>query len=447
MSTALSESDRSISKTGSMVNANSQFPLKVSINKRYLVKNDGKPFIWLGDTAWEIFHRCTREDAELYLKTRSEQGYTVIQGVVIAENGGITIPTPYGQLPFHNADPTKPNEEYFKHVDWVIEKADQYGITTALLPTWADKVGPKQWGTEFEIFNAENARIYGEYLGKRYKDKPVIWVIGGDRGVFDAQFPIWRAMVEGIKAGDGGKHLMTYHPPQMSSKYWPNEPWLDFHMIQSGHGRRDTANFDLITQDYQRKPTKPVIDGEPCYDDHPIKGKSDNGWFDCYDVRKAAYRAIFAGAFGHTYGCHGVWQFYHHDLVPKFRSPTRTPWKEAIHLPGAIQMGYLRKLIESRAFFSCVPDQGLLVDEGVDASHARATRAEDGSFAMIYYPRGEFRDINLSALKGQRFQISWFNPRNGTWTQGEVVSKSSKCRIGPNENKCEDWVLVIDSID
>ena len=37
--------------------------LAVSANKRFLVTADGKPFFWLGDTAWELFHRTTREEA------------------------------------------------------------------------------------------------------------------------------------------------------------------------------------------------------------------------------------------------------------------------------------------------------------------------------------------------------------------------------------------------
>ena len=41
----------------------------VSSNQRYLLK-DGKLFFWLGDTAWELFHRLTREEAEQYLKRR-----------------------------------------------------------------------------------------------------------------------------------------------------------------------------------------------------------------------------------------------------------------------------------------------------------------------------------------------------------------------------------------
>ena len=48
--------------------------LKVSDNHRFLVTESGQPFFWLGDTAWELFHRLKREDAELYLKNRAAKG-------------------------------------------------------------------------------------------------------------------------------------------------------------------------------------------------------------------------------------------------------------------------------------------------------------------------------------------------------------------------------------
>jgi hypothetical protein len=46
---------------------------------RYLVTERGEPFFYLGDTAWELFHRLTREEADLYLKDRAAKGFTVIQ--------------------------------------------------------------------------------------------------------------------------------------------------------------------------------------------------------------------------------------------------------------------------------------------------------------------------------------------------------------------------------
>ena len=55
----------------------------MSENGRYLVHADGKPFFWLGDTAWLLSQMTTREDADLYLKTRAQQGFTVIQAAVV----------------------------------------------------------------------------------------------------------------------------------------------------------------------------------------------------------------------------------------------------------------------------------------------------------------------------------------------------------------------------
>ena len=38
---------------------------KVSENSRFILR-DGKPFFWLGDTAWELFHRLSTKDATYY---------------------------------------------------------------------------------------------------------------------------------------------------------------------------------------------------------------------------------------------------------------------------------------------------------------------------------------------------------------------------------------------
>src|SRR5688500_10665924 len=150
--------------------ASAQHLLKVSDNHRYLVRENGKPFFYLGDTAWELFHRLNREEADRYLKDRADKGFTVIQAVVLAELDGLRDPNPYGHVPLLNEDPTKPNEEYFKHVDYIVNKAEQLGLYIGMLPTWGDKVFKNTWGTGPEIFNLQNARVFGEYVGRRYKN-------------------------------------------------------------------------------------------------------------------------------------------------------------------------------------------------------------------------------------------------------------------------------------
>src|SRR3954466_15094563 len=73
--------------------------LRVSENRRFLVTADGRPFFWLGDTAWELFHRLTREDAERYLQNRAGRRFTIVQAVALAEFDGLTQPNAYGHTP------------------------------------------------------------------------------------------------------------------------------------------------------------------------------------------------------------------------------------------------------------------------------------------------------------------------------------------------------------
>jgi len=136
--------------------------LKLSSDRHNLVTKDGKPFFWLGDTGWELFHRLDKQSAEAYFKKRSEQGFTVIQAVVLAELDGLHTPNANGDLPLMNDDPLKPNEPYFKYVDTLIELAGKSGLYIALLPTWGDKVFNNTWERGPEIYNTSNAYDYGK---------------------------------------------------------------------------------------------------------------------------------------------------------------------------------------------------------------------------------------------------------------------------------------------
>ncbi|MGC8989765.1 MAG: DUF4038 domain-containing protein, partial [Verrucomicrobiia bacterium] len=80
--------------------------LRVSQNHRFLVREDGRPFFWLGDTAWELFHRLNREEAIQYLDNRTRLGFTVVQAVALAELDGLNAPNPYGHRPLIDNDPT-----------------------------------------------------------------------------------------------------------------------------------------------------------------------------------------------------------------------------------------------------------------------------------------------------------------------------------------------------
>lgn len=419
--------------------------LKVSDNKRFLVYADGTPFFYLGDTAWELFHRLDRDEIEYYLQDRAAKSFTVVQAVVLAEHE-YDRPGPSGHLPLEDSDPARPVEGYFAHVDWVVRRANELGLTVGMLPTWGDKWN-KAWGAGPEIFTPENARAYGEFLGRRYADADLIWILGGDRPVeTETHRAIIEAMAQGLAEGDGGVHLRTFHPTgqQTSSRYFHADDWLDFNMYQTGH-TRDQANWRQIGEDYALVPPQPCLDAEPGYEDHPSGFDAKNGYLDDYNVRKAAYWAVFAGACGHTYGCHDIWQFLDPARFAPITTP-RTPWREALKLPGAGQMQHLRALVESRPFLKLVPDQGLIAgDPGDGPAHVQAARAEDGSYAYVYVPNGQSVTVRMGVLAGTQHDAHWYDPRTGAWHEiGRAPSTETRSFSPPTPGVWTDWVLVLD---
>jgi hypothetical protein len=425
--------------------------LKVSSNNRFLVYDDGKPFFYLGDTAWELFHRLTLKEADLYMEDRKKKGFTVLQAVVLAELNGIDEPNAFGHLPMKDHDPSKLNEAYFQDVDKIIQLAASKGLYIGLLPTWGDKVFKSSWGKGPEIFNNENIGSYGRFLGNRYRNqKNIIWILGGDRNPRnEGDVQIWNTLAKGIIEGVGkfAKPLITYHPQPKesggSSTWFHQEKWLSFNMIQTGHCK-DGTNYQKISYDYNLKPTKPIMDGEPLYEDHPICFDwQKNGFSVADDIRKLAYWQVFAGAFGHTYGCHAIWQFYSKGREP-VNAPQR-PWNEAINLPGSTQMGYVKKLMLSQSFLDRIPDQSLIHGENPNTSeYCSATRASDGHYAFIYTPTGKNLTVNTNSFKGTTIIAQWYNPRTGIFGQTAKKTKESQMSFSPpTSGNNLDWVLVL----
>lgn len=429
--------------------------LKLSPNRRFLVHDDGRPFFYLGDTAWELFHRLTLSEAERFLRDRAAKGFTVIQAVALAELDGLYTPNMQGDLPLFDHDPQRPNEAYFRHVDTVVEIAESLGLVIGMLPTWGDKWNRK-WGVGPEIFTPENAYAYGRFIGQRYAERPIIWIAGGDRPIENEQQRlVVRAMAEGLRAGDGGRHLIGFHTwgAHSSSEYVHDEPWLDLHMCQSGH-KRNRENWRFIEQDYARMPVRPVMDAEPGYEDSQEDIVNlDGGYLDDYDVRKSLYWAVFAGAHGHTYGCWPIWCMWQPGLPPTL---ARRPWYEAMHLPGSSQVGHARRLLLSRPFLERIPDQSLIrsdVDNGT--YHIRATRDANGSYAMVYIPAMRLPplgtenrtpaavEIDLTWLAGTHLNAWWFDPRTGiAQSLGRMPKQPSASFTPPGGGP--DWVLVLD---
>lgn len=453
-------------------------PIQVCQCGRFLMTASGKPFFWLGDTCWHMFGKSVSENADnqpavsQYFANRAAKGFTVIQSVIVRAPIGSTAANAYGHLPFEDANTWRPrlgpgpNDDYWDHVDRVMTEAKKHGLYMAALPFWLQDI-PPQARIEKEPAIAYR---YGHFLGSRYRGEThIIWVLGGDaysggRNVdVPSRLTMIRALAEGIADGIAGVDqfdgqadwsvcLMTFHPPgggRSSGEWLHEEPWLDFNMIQTTTRFR-FANWLTVMREYSRVPPKPVLDGEVAYEGSLSlrKDEPQDIRIGPQHVRRAAYWAVFAGACGHTYG--------HRSFIgwirkgETYRYGASIPWYEVLDAPGAFQVGYLRRLIESRPFFTRIPDQSVLLeDHGNSDAHLQATRCREGSFLMVYSPQGEAIRVKTDSLRGPKFRAWWFNPRTGAAEriggpkkefEGPVLSFNC-----PTKGDGNDWVLILDS--
>jgi hypothetical protein len=406
--------------------------LRVSSNGRYLVKSDGTPFFYMADTAWQMPVKLKRADVDYYFKTRAAQGFNVVQ--MVAMDQTYNRPNPYGQAPWKNGTF---NPAFFDNMDYIIDRAAAHGITVALVPTWGRNVSDPN----HRIFTTSSAYAYGKFLGSRYrKASNLIWIDGADWAVKDsAAASIFRSLAQGLSDGDGGKHLITFHPPgdHTARQYWGNEGWLDYSMVQSGHVR-DSSSWNLIASEYNRGVAKPVIEGEPNYEGLPVgavRGVLSGPKLDDYDVRKKAYWDIFAGAAGTAYGANVVYQFAGN-------------WKGALNLPGANDLKYLKSLMEGRAYLSRVPDQSVVTSNTYSGTdHIQATRDVGGSYALVYSASGKAFTVNMGKIAGGAVEASWYNPRTGKRTLiGRFANSGTRTFTPPSHGYGQDWVLTLDRV-
>jgi hypothetical protein len=427
--------------------------LVVSSNHRFLQYENGKPFFWLGETAWLLPSRLNREEVGYFIGETAKNGFNVIQVSVLHSIPAMNVYGHYA-LPqgFDFKDIDKDGEyNYWKHVDYIVEQAQFRNIFIGIVCVWGGSVKAGK-------LTAENAQKYGEFLANRYKKYPnIIWIIGGDvRG--DVKPEIWKLLAKTIKAIDPD-HLMTYHPlgRTMSATWFNNESWLDFNMFQSGHRRygqrfgdgdypieenTEEDSWRFVERSLAVKPLKPVLDGEPSYEAIPqgLHNTSERYW-QADDVRRYAYWSVFAGSAGHTFGHNSTMQMYRPGYSPAYGA--KKPWWDAVHDSGCQQMKYLKKLILAFPFFDRIPDQSVISGvNGVQYERAIVTRGND--YILVYNYTNRLMEIDLTKISGAKKKAWWYSPINGkTEYIGEFDNGKHTFMHDSGYRAGNDWVLVV----
>lgn len=420
--------------------ATPDYPLKRGPDPRYLVDQNDRPFLIHGDAPWSLIVQLTREETEQYLSNRHRKGFNSIIVNLIEH---IYCDNPpfnrYGEPPFTTAgDYSTPNPAYFEHVDWVLRKAAEYGIQVFLAPSYLGFGGgygeyePQGWYQEMVANGAVTLREYGRFLGQRYRDfDNIVWLNGGDYNPPDRD--LVNAIAEGILEFDTN-HLQTVHcePETSALEYYPTESWLG---INSTYTYRDVLNKSRA--DYARTPPVPFFLIEAKYEGDPTRLPSSQ------EIRRQAYWSIFSGSCGQFMGNVPLYGFYE-------------GWQQAMDDVASREMGNLRRLMDSRPWWTFVPDINNTVvvagfgDPGSsDPSqyYVTAERVPDGSSLWAYIPTGRTITINMSKVSGARVRTWWWSPRTGNATAiGEFwnIGLSRDFTTPASEGESQDWILVAD---
>ncbi|MDT0677569.1 glycoside hydrolase family 140 protein [Autumnicola musiva] len=430
--------------------------LSISENNRYFQKENGEPFFWLGDTGWLMFNRLDRDQIKKYIEDRKSKEFNVIQAMVLHSLDAVNVYKDTALVKQNVAEPVVTDGadasdslqyDFWDHIDYAVKTAEENGIYMAMVPVW---------GGNIENVTEEQAREYAKFLAERYKDKEnVIWLNGGD--TFGNEYTnVWNALGETLNEYNPEK-LITFHPRGRhdSSDWFHEADWLDFNMFQSGHrtyAQDDTEknygedNWRYVKADYELKPVKPTLDGEPSYEGIPY-GLHDTlqPFWKAHEIRRYAYWSVFAGAAGFTYGHSAVMQMHPAgDETGAYGN--KKAWDVALDDPGAKQMQYVKKLIVDYPYFSRRPDSTLVLNSGERYDYLPATSGD--GYALVYTYNGREIEIDASELNFEDFKASWYDPRTGKKSEiGELPQADGEKYTFRPEGKQEDgndWVLILE---
>jgi len=398
-----------------------KYPIRISDNRRYFTGSDGVPVFWLGTTQWQLFRDYTPEEAGTILERCQARGFAFAQVMLLGVGDG-TKPNTHGAKPMIDDSPLTPNEDYFRHVDAVLQIAKGHDVVISMT------VYHQRYRNSITV---ENARAWARWLAQRYRDTPnIVWSMTPEGKL---EFvPILRELAAGLREGDNGAHLITFKPDPApyTSSFIHTEPWLDFNSMQTW--RWTQLIYPLIAIDYHMEPVKPVLMAEGAYEAGTEYGFEVTPLW----IRRQAYYSYLSGAH-HTYGHNDSWRVL----------PT---WKQALDAPGAVQLGILKAIFLARAeWWNLVPDQGLFADGGNVSGEILnlAVRHADGRWAMIYLGSQATFSVNMDRIaRGHGIEAFWIDPRTGEQASiGRFASVGVESFATPDG--WEDALLILEAAE
>jgi len=408
----------------------------------YFEYSDEQPFLWIGDTWWNWTNRKIKpETFRQLVDDRAVKGFNIGQLFVAANGWGresSLLDETYNIL----------DTEHMKKVEDMIRYANSKGITVWIHGWWSRP-------NLNTIIGEEKMQRWWRYLVHRFGAYNVIWVVAGEYNMHNnAGFPLsfWKELGKLIKDEDPYERIVSLHntppfwdggaeaPQWATGSVMHQESWLDYNQSQVGHGKYANEMIPyIITEEYGRKPSKPIVVTEPWYEF--IEGNATG-----MDIRFAAWSAILSGAAGHTYGGGHVW------LASVAEAPGGAgPWpyekgfeRNTYDYEGAVSMKYLASFFKNVKWWNLSPHPELIKEYPQPFCLAKP-----GEEYVVYLRYGGTAKIAMDAeAAANKYRYNWYHPSAGkiydtVSIQGKSILQFN-CPDGyPSVPDYKDWVLYI----
>ncbi len=426
--------------------------IKVSNDHHYFVYADGKPFFWLGDTHWEFAYRESWDKSNHPLMKsmfkgmvdrRVEQGFTVYQTNLRSDK------VMNGDDKYWDSESEEdlPNITFYQNeLDRRMNYIADSGLVNAIGQAWFMSIDD----------DIEHQKNLARYIVARYGALPIVWTLAGEcagyegGAVREKRLDGWREVAKTIEKFDGYGHLQTAHytNERPFADYYQDEEWFDFTLNQAGHG-----DYAISPGDYAeyiaKHGNKPFVEGEALYEFCSTLEEMGTRLCTADMLRRVAYMTIQLGGCGYTYGAQGIW-----DVVwdKEQKNPMALfnrfgiTWAEAIDGPGGYQMGYFKKFYEENDFEKMIPyrkSDGKNSFSPFVKKQPFVTANSDRSKMIIYYGDNCNKQIRIDALKDVDYQMKWFDPRTGEYSDGEVIHPENGEWTTPKKIADNDWLLIV----
>jgi len=425
-------------------------PVIISPDRRYFMHEDGTPFFWLGDTAWNGPLLASDDEWAFYVRTRAQQKFSAVQWVCTqwraAPQGDRE-----GQLAYTGRERIQINPKFFQRLDRRVETMNRAGLLSVPVLLWAIQGGSQPAINPGVSLPDDQAALLARYMVARWQGRAVVWILNGDGDYRGDKAEKWKRIGRAV-FGDIAHAPVTLHP---GGRMWVlnefrDEKWLDICGYQSGHNTSDD-NLRWITtgpasKEWKQGPPRPFISLEAPYENHAGTGGKP---MSADVVRRAHYWSLLnAPTAGITYGAHGIWGWDDGTKPPTDHphAGVPLPWQKALFMPGASQMTKLYEFFNSIEFWRLRPAPELLAAQPGTTEPRRfisAAWTEKKDLAVIYVPEDRMVEVRLDALTSGPGSpdLTWVNPRTGERKPGVGLIDATTCKMPTPEPG--DWLLLI----